>query len=359
MKKIILSVVVLTALLVMMIGWEKVPIDRVGIIVNNFGGSDRTGIQEGDLPPGMIWVWPIFQELYLLDPTIQQLDLTERDSIQIRDKDQYTTDLDISVMYQIGRDDETGDTKAWKVARATGRSIERFRDFTRAQAVKNIWETMSDMETEDFFDSDKRVEQARIAATALNLSLKEESIEVVDVLVRKVVYDPNFEEKLLDRQLYDQQRTLNEALTVAENAQAATQKIEKDTEALVKKITQEREKEILRIQSETEKAMREIEGDTELYTRRVLSEADAYAKSAVSEGQLAIDKARAEGEMRINAAYAKAGGEFLIAKKMIEGIELGAIQINTNAWNPFDVEQTLEKILGRTIDLKSTAGEDK
>lgn len=350
MSKILIPVLILFALFIGMVGYEKVPIDHVGIIVNNYSGG---GVVQEDLEPGLVWVWPFFQSLYLLDPTIQVLDLSEGNSIQIRDKDQYTTDLDISVIYQIARDD-SGATKGWEVARATGRRIEQFHDFARVNSRKIIWETLSDMETEDFFDSTKRVEQSRLAATRLNASLQQQSISVLDVMVRKIVYDPNFESKLLDRQLYRQERSLNEALTEAEKAQATTQKIERETEALVKKITQEREKEILRIQSETEKKIKEIEGETELYTRRVLSEAEAFSTEAISEGQLALDKARAEGEMRINAAYAKQGGEYLIAKKMIEGLELGQITINTNAWNPFDIQETLSKVLGRSVRLEDS-----
>ena len=40
------------------------------------------------------------------------------------------------------------------------------------------------------------------------------------------------------------------------------------------------------------------------------------------------------------------GGDFLLGKRMIENVEFGEIEINTNLWNPFDIQETLRKILG-------------
>jgi hypothetical protein len=272
--------------------------------------------------------------------------------VNIRGRDQYTTQLDMTVIFRIRREAETEQTQAWRVARTLG-SMEKLRDITLSTSTKIIWEVMSDLATEEFFSTEKRAAHADRARDTLQRTLLENGVQVdvLDVLVRKIDYDQNFESRLLEKQLLEQDQLLQTSLARAEVEKQVTEKIEKETQATVKRITEERQKAVKTLLAEKEKKLRQLEGDTELYTTEVTSGAQRYLKERSADGNLLLDQARAKGEEAINAAYRQAGGDYLLGKKMIENIEFGAIEINTNQWNPFDIEETLRKILGRALDL--------
>lgn len=265
----------------------------------------------------------------------------------------------MTVIFRIRRDPGTDQTHAWQVARTLG-SMEKLRDITLSTSTKIIWEVMSDLSTEEFYDTDKRTAHADRAKDTLQRTLLENGVQVdvLDVLVRKIDYDPSFEARLLEKQLLEQDQLLQTSLARAEVEKQVTEKIQKETEAAVKRITEERQKEIKTLLAEKEKKLRQIEGDTGLYTMEVLSGAARSLKEKTAEGQLLVDQGRATGEEAINAAYRQAGGDYLLAKKMIENIEFGAIEINTNLWNPFDIEETLRKILGRAASLGAVPAAD-
>lgn len=334
-------------LIMLMTCLEKVPLDKVGVVINSFSG----GVEQVDREPGFIWIWPGAQQLTLWDPTIQVIHLEKNDHtdsrVHIRGKDQYTTHLDLTVLFRLRRDKD-GKTAAWTVAKKLG-SMDKAREIALRNSNKIIWEVMSDLATEEFYNTDKRVAQSVLAREKLNASLLEEGFEILAVLLRKIDYDKGFETRLLEKQLLEQDQLLQTSLAKSEKEKQITEKIEKETEAKVKSIQEEREKDIRTLRAAKEKKIQEIEGDTGLYTTQIKSEAERTMKEKTAEGQLLVDRARAKGEEAINQAYLQTGGQFLLAKKMIEGLEFGTIEINTNTWNPFDVAETLQKILGAPV----------
>lgn len=335
---------VLVAALALVLSVQKVPLDRVGVVTDNFGA----GVQQIDREPGYHFIVPGVQTLSLWDPTIQVIHLEKMGAadtrVHIRGKDQYTTHLDMTVIYRIRRD-AAGKTQAWAVARKLG-SMEKLHEIAMRNSNKVIWEVMSDLSTEEFYDTDRRVDHSDRAWKVLDEALKEEGVEVLDVMVRKIDYDGNFEARLLEKQLLEQDQLLQSSLAKAEKEKQITEKIQKETEAMVKTISGEREKEVKTILAEKDKTLRQIEGDTNLYTTEVLSAVRRYMTERTAEGDLLVAKARAKGEEAINAAYLQSGGDFLLGKKMVENVDFGEIEINTNQWNPFDIQETLRKILG-------------
>jgi len=344
MKLIFGGIFVILLLFIFIFGYQKVPLDRMGVVTDNFG----SGVQQEDREPGYIFILPGFQTLSLWDPTVQVIHLEKSDRsdtrVHIRGKDQYTTHLDMTVVYRIRRN-EMGKTMAWAAAKKLG-SMAKLHEIAIRNSNKVIWEVMSDLNTEEFYGTAKRTEHSERAHQVLNGALKEEGLEVLDVMVRKIDYDANFESRLLEKQLLEQDQLLQASLARAEKEKQVTEKIQKETEAAVKRISEERDKDVKTILAEKDKTLRQIEGDTSRYTVEVTSGAQRYLKEKTAEGNLLVDRARAKGEEAINLAYLQAGGEFLLGKKIIESVDFGEIEINTNLWNPFDVQETLLKILG-------------
>ncbi len=176
-RRLILVAVLLAALPILSTCVRKIPLDKVGVITNNFGG----GVAEHDLDAGYVWLWPGMQTLSLWDPTVQviHLERTPRADtrVNIRGKDQYTTQLDMTVIFRIGREAPSGKTLAWRVARTLG-SMEKLRDITLSTSNKVIWEVMSDLATEEFYATDKRGEHADRAKTTLQKTLLENGVQV-------------------------------------------------------------------------------------------------------------------------------------------------------------------------------------
>ena len=343
-RRIVAVALVFVLLLAFLFCVQKVPLNKVGVVTDNFGA----GVQQVDREPGYLWIWPGMQSLTLWDPTLQVIHLQQEKNVDsrvhIRGKDQYTTHLDMTVLYRVRRDAD-GKTQAWSAAKKFG-AMDRLHEIAMRNSTKVIWEVMSDMATEEFYESKMRSRHSERAHQTLNDALREEGVEVLDVLVRKIDYDTNFEARLLEKQLLEQDQLLQSSLAKAEKEKQVTEKIQKETEAAVKRISEEREKEVKTLLAEKEKTLRMTEGDTGLYTTEVLTAADRYMKEKTAEGQLLVDQARAKGEEAINLAYQQVGGDFLLGKRMIENVEFGEIEINTNLWNPFDIQETLRKILG-------------
>ncbi|GMV42501.1 MAG: hypothetical protein AMXMBFR64_42170 [Myxococcales bacterium] len=343
-RAVIAGVVALAIVVLLVVCLQKVPLDKVGVVINNFGG----GVEQEDRDAGYLWIWPGAQTLVLWDPTVQVIHLDlgpEGDRrVHIRGKDQYTTHLDMTVLFRIARD-ENGGTTAWRSARKFG-SMERLREIVTRNSNKVIWEVMSDLATEDFYNVKVRNAHAERARKTLAAALSEEGVDVLDVLVRKIDYDSSFEARLLEKQLLEQDQLLQSSLAKAEKEKQVTEKIEKETGAMVKKISEERDKQVKTILAEKEKKLREMEGDVALYTMQVNSEAERFETEQIAEGNLLLARARAKGEEAINKAYQQTGGDTLLGKKMVEAIDFGDIEINTNQWNPFDTQSTLRKLMG-------------
>ena len=326
----------------------KVRLDEVGIKVNNLGG----GIVSEDYKPGTYFVLPGAQKMWTLDPTVQTYKMGGVDatipSLQLVGKDQYTTRFDVSVLYRI----KSG--KAHEVARDVGMMQERIRNFVRSKADKVLWDSLGRLNTQDFYDVERR-EAARIAArTELGTELSPRNLEVIDILIRAIEYDRNLEHILVQKQLLDQNKALNVEKTLLEKELEKTQSIERETEAKVSVIAEEMVQEIANIVAKTDADVRQLEADADLKSQKLLAEADRYRRTKQSDGELAKTQAQAKGDKAINQAYLGGGGQAFITKKMIEGITFGEIEVNTNKVNPFDVDQLLEM-----LGLRSTASAEK
>lgn len=324
----------------------KVSLNEVGIKVNNLGG----GIIQEDYEPGYYFVLPGAHQMWILDPTVQTYKMGGTDatipSLQLVGKDQYTTRFDVSVLYRLRKG------MAHEIARDVGMHQDRIQNFVRSKADKVLWDSLGRLNTQDFYDVERR-EAARLGArNELTKELEPRNLEVVDILIRAIEYDRNLELILVQKQLLDQNKALNVEKTLLEKELEKTQSIERETEAKVAVIQEEMTQEIANIRATTDAAVRQLEADADLKSQKLLAEADRYRRTKLSAGELAKTQAQAKGDKAINEAYVGGGGQAFITKKMIEGIQFGQIEVNTNNVNPFDVDQLL-KMLG----LETTAAE--
>src|SRR4029079_1828565 len=74
----------------------KVPANKVGVRTL----LTSSGVEDRDYPPGYVITIPGFHQVHLWDITWTNL----RETLQVRGSDQYTTTVDISIMFRIKPD---------------------------------------------------------------------------------------------------------------------------------------------------------------------------------------------------------------------------------------------------------------
>jgi regulator of protease activity HflC (stomatin/prohibitin superfamily) len=91
------------------------------------------------------------------------------------------------------------------------------------------------LHTEEFYDARRRYEQSRTALEALRAALGPRFIDVVDVQVQDVAFDPKYDEKIKEKKLADQNAEFSksEALANKENAHVNEIKIQTETQKKV------------------------------------------------------------------------------------------------------------------------------
>ena len=349
MTKLLIKVgVVLIAIIVLAGLWrlcnKKVGIDQVGVRTNNVTGE----IVEKDMRPGFRLEIPGVHRLDILDPTWQFFKMEGSSSLELVGADQYKTTMEVTIVYRI----IPGEACKVIVPMGVGDGFKRKMEI---YAEKPVWEVLAKLNTSDFYNSEKRMRQADLVVTTLNELLKDENwpLEVSAVLIRNIAFDPNFEARLLEKQLLDQEKLLNVAQENYENELKVTQLIERDTQYLVLEVDQEKERKILNIQATAQAEIDNLNADANKEAETALAEANAFKRQKQAEGELLKTEAQAMGDKAINEAYQGFGGQMYLVKKMIENIEIGNIEINTNKTNPFDVEQML-KMLGAEFTLDKT-----
>ncbi|MCX7934814.1 MAG: SPFH domain-containing protein, partial [Planctomycetota bacterium] len=255
-----------------------------------------------------------------------------------RTKDQYTTAMDITIYFRIRQN------CAWRVLREIGPDPAAFHERFRQQAEGAMRKVMGELYTEDLYNSDRRQEVVAKTLAELNESLASSHLEAKDILIRWIVFDPNFEQKLLAKQLLEQQKLLARSQTQREMQKQKTEMIQRETEAMVLAIEKEKEREIAVKTAATEAAIAAIKADAAYEAKKLLAEAEKSKRQAIAEGEKLREVARAKGQKAINEALQGKGGQLFLSRQMVENLQIGRLEINTNQFNPFDLKQFLRLI---------------
>jgi regulator of protease activity HflC (stomatin/prohibitin superfamily) len=220
-----------------------VEVGFVGVRTQEYGIFGSQGVVQKDFGPGWhrdlgpIDSWRFFES------TIQTLEMTRdasrgsvrgRDDVRIQSADGYTVSVDVTVKYRIQ------EGKAHKLYEDTG-SKEKYKVIVRNEAEKACLALFGQMKTEDFYNPDVRRTRQEEVKKRLADSLEDNYVEVFDVLMRDVTFDPEYEKKIQRRKLADQEVELNKSMGKAEQMRGKTQVIEAETQRILQVIKQEKE----------------------------------------------------------------------------------------------------------------------
>lgn len=303
-----------------------------------------SGIEPKDYTAGYVLQIPGLHVVKLWDPTWTNL----KQQLSVRGSDQYTTEVDISVLYRI----EPG--FCHKVAKDY-RDEDQVESRVRNMMNKYANEILAQMKTEDFFNSDARDEKCALTQKAMDVELRPSGVEVRAVLLRNIRYDPKFEAQLLSKQIAGQRKSLEQAKGQLAGAQTQLELIRRKAEADVKTTDESKLQETQNLKAETDRQVEKLVQDAKLKSQVVVSQAESAKRQALAQAEFIKAKAQAEGTAAMSKVYASPGAPYYFARQAVENLKLGEIELNSSTFNPLDADRLL-KALGLDLSNRPVRG---
>jgi regulator of protease activity HflC (stomatin/prohibitin superfamily) len=291
------------------------------------------GSKKGILPevyyPGVHWVSPGTERMYLFPTDIQILNLTNdanergkaeqtiRPPLNIQTSEGYTVTVDVSVAFRI-----VDPYRVITVA-GPGRLYEESLVFPRVEQI--LRKRLGEMDAEQFYDVKLRTSRVQTALAEMNAELQPSGVHVVQVFVRKYVYDARYQQAIEQRKIQDQTVFKNKA-----EAELATATAERDRIAAVGAAAVKVE-------------LARGEGEK----KKLEAEADLYTRKRHAAGELAVQLAEAEGTRLENEALRGIGAENLVGLKMADVLRGTRIIVvptdGESGVNPLDLKSALKR----------------
>ncbi len=237
--------------------------------------------------------------------------------VNIQTSEGYTVQVDVTVLYRIA------DPLKVMTTIGPGRLFEDSAVIPRAQ--QDLRRALGELDAEDFYRGDKRVQKSQAAQTALQLELKDKGIDVVQVLVRRYTYDQRYQQQIEQRKIQDQTVYKNEAEAKSATASAAKNKIVAEGAAAV----------------QVELARGEAE------VKKLEAEADLYRRKKAADGDLLVKLAEAQGTELENQALRGVGSENMVGLRMAEALRGTRVIVlpsdGEGGMNPLDLRTLLRR----------------
>jgi regulator of protease activity HflC (stomatin/prohibitin superfamily) len=323
-----------------------IPIGQVGVRIQQYAIFGKQGLVAKDYEPGWHLDRGPIDKWLLFDSTVQTLEMTrdpyfgsERgvDDIKVQSADGYAISLDVTVKYQII------EGQAHQLYQQIGAGT-KYKVIVRNEAQKACMGAFGQMKTEDFYNPAERRATAAQVHQALNDAMQPKGLKVIDVLIRSVQFDPEYENKIRRKKLADQEVELNKSMGKAEEMSGKTQVIEAETKKLVNIVVKEKEAALIRMQAEADLQIATIKAMYDRYTKEKQADADLISAQKRAEGTLKVKQAEAEGERMRNEALQGAGGDTLVALEAARNLKVNDVDVSTLNVDFLDVDEMVKKL---------------
>lgn len=328
---IVVIVVILGAWTALRLLTFYVPVGWVGVRTQQYGLFGQKGVVQEDFLPGWHRDLGPVDSWVMFDSTAQTLEMTRepqfgsrrgRDDVQVQSADGYAVSVDATIKYRI----QAGN--AHQVLKNTGAG-DRYKSIVRNEAQEACMRLFGQMKTEDFYDPFIRRETATRVREMLSDSLKDNYVEVIDVLIRDVQFDPEYEKKIRRKKLADQEVELNKSMANAAETRGKTEVIEAETLKEVALIKKQLEAKLIEMEADTSRKIAKIKAEYEKYATEKGADADLDAAQKSARGTLLVKQAEAEGERLRNAAMLGVGGGIMAALEAAGNLHFEDITIST------------------------------
>jgi len=232
---------------------------------------------------------------------------------------------------------------AHKLYKNTGSGL-KYRQIVRDKSQKACQTILGQMQTEDFYNpSERRKRQSEVKET-LQTSLTENFVDLIDVLLKDVQFDPQYEQKIQAKKLADQEVLLNVSLEKAEKMRGITRKVEKETEMKVIVINTELEAEKVGIQNAKKIEVAQINAEADRIATELKADADLYSAEKNATGQLLVKKAEAEGEKLRNKAMQGVGGGTIVALEAARNLKITDLSVSSIDVDFLNIDEMATKL---------------
>ncbi|MCX7017070.1 MAG: SPFH domain-containing protein [Candidatus Sumerlaeota bacterium] len=300
--------------------------EQVGVLVNNLTGNlelrDRVGYHI---------FCPYLAKFYVLDKTIQRLDLTfaqkpgaMAQDVKLKTVDGSNVSLDVVIDFKLIPE------KAVEILRRSGDDLKFVATWVEPFARHTCFASFSQLTTEEMYDAAKRNERAQAALKDLNDQLGPHGVNVVAVIPGEFRFYKEYEEVIQQKKLADQQVEEQQAQARAAQQDQERQIIEatKKSEAKLVGFDGECANRIIQAQAEADKTRREADGR---YGATVLNaDAEFFSMGKQAEGTRATLLAEAEGTQKKSQAMVGDGGVAMVGMeyaKRLKSIRFAASPI--------------------------------
>lgn len=323
-----------------------IPIGQVGVRIQQYGLFGKKGVVEKDFGPGWHRNLGPIDKWELFDSTVQTLEMTREanrgtvrsvDDVKVQSADGYAISLDVTIKYRIASG------KANQLYRNLG-SGSKYKTIVRNEAQSACMGAFGTMKTEDFYNPVRRRMAANDVREMLVGTLGEKNINIIDVLIRSVQFDPEYENKIRRKKLADQEVELNKSMAAAERMSGKTQVIEAETAKLVKLVEKEKEAELINMKAETDLQIATIRANAGRYVTEKQADADLINAQKGAEGMLKVRVAEAAGEKLRNEAMQGSGGNILVALEAAQNLNITSIEVSTVDLDFLDLDAMAEKL---------------
>lgn len=322
----------------------KVSVDQAGVRTRIWGVT--RGIVQKDYGPGWHRAISTIDQWDLYDTTVQTLELAkepshlghdERKEAAIRTADDYDVSADLIVKYQIKKG------AAWKLRQDLGVG-DRYKIIVENETRDIARSVLGRMIERDLYNPDEKRKRAEEFKIQLTERLAYRHVDVIDVLVLELRFDPQLDRKIKNIKLAELDNVLNKSKALAAEQRGITQTIDADTEAVAQKIGGDKERTITVLDAETTKKTIELLAEADKYLVQKKAEADLYKRQKIAEGNLLIRQSQAEGERLRREALAGVGGDILVAMEAARNMNLADINISSLDMNLLDVDDMATRL---------------
>jgi regulator of protease activity HflC (stomatin/prohibitin superfamily) len=342
-----------------------IPPGSVGVRYNN-----ALGLHEEDLDPG--WHFEVIgmQRISLLPSKYLFLTYTGKNVLTIRTKDNNTVNVDVSVPYRIIPG------KAWEVMDAgnhmqTADGSYRFERFANDTTISVLREQLANLQSADFYNTDRRLEVSQETLTLLNEKLATLDLQASVILIRAAYFRSDYEAQLAQIQLNEQSKLLDGAKRMVADQQQKLDNYTQQTNALVAAKAQDWARRIAELDrayqvglidtaedrtpgaarrqmkalKEDERAktveraskvfsieasnvtdahllgIKNIQAETIEYGRRVRSQADGVSARLTALGDAKVAKVEGAFQTKLNALLGTPGGRAYVAYRAADNVK--------------------------------------
>jgi len=255
------------------------------------------------------------------------------EALQITSADGDKVTLEAEVFFRIA------DGQAHRILQESGVG-ERYKETVRGLTIDEARVQFGQLGTESFYDFASREKVRQKAVTLLRERLVPRGIELIDLLVTSVEFDPNYENLIKQKKLADQRVELEKAKGRAATEKGKVTKIAVETVAKVTRIDRETEAEVTHKTTELNLKLGTLRSEAEKFAAGLKADAGLYKSQHDAEGALLVKASEAEGSRRMNEALMGEGGRNMVALEAVKQLTVNDVtfpSVGYDWFNPYEM----------------------